>query len=187
MANIEGRMLTVTAGRSVGIEISNKTSSTLENPRTYCFSGHVLINPEDSIPPGKSGSCVFVKTSYSARGSVGVLSYKSDAFTLAVMFSNPFDRVLYNSEFAIELFAGRKHFESMERLYQYMYNHHPPYKCESFGRVELKVPDYQLDVTTQGIQAKATMSNADKAIIKVEIEAKDDHTDNPNYPGKWPM
>ncbi|XP_025038882.2 DELTA-actitoxin-Aas1a-like [Pelodiscus sinensis] len=187
METIEGLMLEVAAGRSVGIEISNKTRSTLENPRTHCFSGHDLVKPENSIPPGKSGSCVFVKTSYSARGSVGVLSYESDAFTLAIMFSNPFDRVLYNSEFAIELFAGRKHFESMERLYQYMYNHGPPYKCESFERVELEMLDGELVVTNQGIQATATVSNKDKATIKVEIKGKDDHTDSPSNPGKWPM
>uniref|UniRef100_A0A8C3SFQ3 Uncharacterized protein n=1 Tax=Chelydra serpentina TaxID=8475 RepID=A0A8C3SFQ3_CHESE len=174
MTNIEETMLQVAAGRCVGIQITNNTRDvTLENPRTYCFSGRALIDPVTRILPGKSGSSVFVKTSYSARGSVGVLSYESEAFTLAIMFSNPFDRLLYSTEFAIELFGGRKHFHSMERLYHYMYDDGPPYMSKTYRRVKLEIQEGQLEVINEEIQVTATMSSFDKSIIKVQIEQKD--------------
>uniref|UniRef100_A0A8C8SPS2 Uncharacterized protein n=1 Tax=Pelusios castaneus TaxID=367368 RepID=A0A8C8SPS2_9SAUR len=186
MADVENILLEVNAGRCVGIQINNNTRDViLESPKTYCFSGHVQKDPEPKIQPGSSGSCVFVKTSYSARGSVGVLSYESDVFTLAILFSNPFDRILYNSEFAIEVFPDRKHFYSMESLYQYMNNHRPPYQCESFARMELKVEtkEKELRVSSQEIQVNATMSDKDKAIIKVQIEEKNPCPPYTAYPG----
>ncbi|XP_053865585.1 DELTA-actitoxin-Aeq1c-like, partial [Malaclemys terrapin pileata] len=154
--------------KRVAIQITNNTRDvTLENPRTYCFSGWVKINPVSNIPPGSSEISVFVKTSDAARGSVGVLSYESDTFTLAIMFSVPYDRLQYYNEFAIELFAGRKHFDSMERLYHYMYNEGPPYPCDSYRKVQVKDPHDQLEVTNQEIQVTATMSNQNKSIIDV--------------------
>ncbi|XP_032642439.2 DELTA-thalatoxin-Avl1a-like [Chelonoidis abingdonii] len=142
--------------------------------RTYCFSGWAMVNPVPQIRPGSSESFLFVKTKFTARGSVGVLSYESDAFTLAIMFSNPFDRLLYDIEFALELFTGRKHFHSMDRLYHYMYSHDPPYKCESFQKIRLTdAMDGKLTVTNQEIQVTATMSNQKKSIIKVQIEQGD--------------
>ncbi|KAG6922204.1 hypothetical protein G0U57_003450 [Chelydra serpentina] len=175
MTNVERLVQEVDAGRCVGIQITNNTRDvTLENPRTYCFSGRAMIDPVPQIPPGSSESFLFVKTSYTACGSVGVLSYESDAFTLAIMFSNPFDRLLYYNEFAIEIFGGRKHFHGMEHLYHYMYSHNPPYKCESFQKMKLvDDKDGQLEVTNQVIQVKATMSNKKKSIVKVQIEQGD--------------
>ncbi|XP_074873970.1 DELTA-thalatoxin-Avl1a-like isoform X2 [Carettochelys insculpta] len=169
--NIEGLLVGVNAGRCVGIEITNCTTDvTLENPRSYCFSGRMIKDPDLLIPPNSSGCCLFVKTSFGARGSVGVLSYESDAFTLVIMFSNPFDRMLYSSEFALEIFTGRKHFEDMERLYQYMYNNGPPFNCASFKKMELTGSHSQLEVTNQEIKVTAIMSNMDKALIKVQVE-----------------
>ncbi|CAM4691412.1 unnamed protein product [Caretta caretta] len=169
LANVGELIVPVAAGRCVGIQITNNTRGvTLENP-----SSRAMIDPESRIPPSSSGSCVFVKTSYTAHGSVGVLSYESAAFTLAIMFSNPFDQFLYSSEFAIELFAGRKQFHSMERLYHYMFSDGPPYKCKSHRKVKLEVQDGQLEVTNEEMQVKATMSSQDKSIIKVQIEQND--------------
>ncbi|XP_044844688.1 DELTA-actitoxin-Aeq1c-like [Mauremys mutica] len=161
-------------GRCVGIQITNNTRDvTLEYPRTYCFSGWAMIEPVSRIPPGSAGNSVFVKTSYTACGSVGVLSYESDVFTLAIMFSNPFDRLRYTSEFAIQIFTGRKHFHSMEHLYHYMYYDGPPYICEYYRKVKLEVTDGQLEVINEEIQVKASMSSKDKSIIQVQIEQKD--------------
>uniref|UniRef100_A0A8C8VPH1 Uncharacterized protein n=1 Tax=Pelusios castaneus TaxID=367368 RepID=A0A8C8VPH1_9SAUR len=172
MANVEKLVQEVDTGRCVGIQITNSTRDvTLENPRIYCFSGHAMIDPVPQILPCSSENFLFVKTSYTARGSVGVLSYESDAITLVIMFSNPFDRILYSCEFAIKLFAGRKHFQSMERLYHYMYSHKPPFKSKSFQRMKLAdTQDGQLEVTKREIQMKATMSNMKKSTIKVQIE-----------------
>ncbi|XP_050783856.1 uncharacterized protein LOC127036725 isoform X2 [Gopherus flavomarginatus] len=153
MINVGELIAPMGAGRCVGIQITNNTRDvTLEYPRTYCFSGRAMIEPLPRIPPGSSGCSVFVKTSYTARGSVGVLSYESDVFTLAIMFSNPFDRVLYTSEFAIQIFTGRKHFHSMEHLYNYMYSNGPPYICKSYQKVKLEVTDGQLEVINEEIQ-----------------------------------
>ncbi|XP_034613395.1 bryoporin-like [Trachemys scripta elegans] len=174
MTNAEELIKQENASKCVAIQITNTTRDvTLENPRTYCFSGWVKINPVSNIPPGSSGISVFVKTSDAARGSVGVLSYESDTFTLAIMFSVPYDRLQYYNEFAIELFAGRKHFDSMERLYHYMYNEGPPYPCDSYKKVQVKVPHDQLEVTNQEIQVTATMSNQNKSIIDVQIKEID--------------
>ncbi|KAH1181124.1 hypothetical protein KIL84_002058 [Mauremys mutica] len=174
MTSIEDLVQDVDATRCVGIQITNNTrGDTLGNPRTYCFSGWAMIEPVSRIPPGSSGSSVFVKTSYTACGSVGVLSYESDVFTLAIMFSNPFDRLRYTSEFAIQIFTGRKHFHSMEHLYHYMYYDGPPYICEYYRKVKLEVTDGQLEVINEEIQVKASMSSNDKSIIQVQIEQKD--------------
>ncbi|KAM9113659.1 uncharacterized protein ACDP82_020296 [Pangshura tecta] len=175
MSNIENLVQDVTVGRCVGIQITNNTRDvTLEYPRTYCFSGWAMIDPVPLIRPGSSECFLFVKTRYTARGSVGVLSYESDAFTLAILFSNPFDRLLYDIEFALELFTGRKHFHSMDRLYRYMYSHDPPYIHESFLKMRLTdAKDGELTVTNQEIQVTATMSNQKKSIIKVQIEQRD--------------
>ncbi|XP_044844686.1 DELTA-sagatoxin-Srs1a-like [Mauremys mutica] len=175
MTSIEDLLQDVTATRCVGIQITNNTTGdTLGNPRTYCFSGWTKIEPVPQIRPGSFGCCVFVKTNYTARGSVGVLSYESDAFTLAIMFSNPYDHVQYCNEFALELFTGRKHFESMEHLYHCMYSHDPPYNCVFFQKMRLTDDDDgELEVTNEKIQVKATMSNQNKSIIKVQIKEKD--------------
>ncbi|XP_044844685.1 uncharacterized protein LOC123350259 [Mauremys mutica] len=190
MTNIEDLIALMDVGRCVGIQITNNTRDvTLEYPRTYCFSGRARKDPVPQIHPGSSESCVFVKTSYTARGSVGVLSYESDAFTLAIMFSNPFDHILYNTEFAIELFAGRKHFDSMENLYHYMYSKVPLYTCESYRKEKLEDLDGKLEVTNEKIQVKATMSKQKKSIIKIQIEQKDPcppYTACSGSPGKWP-
>ncbi|XP_039365682.1 DELTA-actitoxin-Aeq1c-like [Mauremys reevesii] len=174
MTSIEDLVDKVDVYRCVGIQITNNTrGDTLENPRTYCFSGWVKNEPVPQISPGSSESCVFVKTSGTACGSVGVLSYESDTFTLAIMFSSPYDHVQYRNEFALEVFPGRKHFDSMERLYQYMYSYDPPYICESFQKMMLTDgKDGELEVTNEKIQVKATMSNQYKSIIKVQIEEK---------------
>ncbi|XP_024079811.1 DELTA-actitoxin-Aeq1c-like [Terrapene carolina triunguis] len=175
MTNVERLVQEVDAGRCVGIQITNNTRDvTLEYPRNYCFSGWAMIDLVPQIPPGSSGSFLFVKTRSTARGSVGVLSYESNAFTLAIMFSNPFNHMLYDIEFALELFTGRKHFHSMDRLYHYMYSHDPPYMCESFQKTRLTdAKDGQLEVTNQEIQVTATMSKQKKSIIKVQIEQRD--------------
>uniref|UniRef100_A0A8C3HHY5 Uncharacterized protein n=1 Tax=Chrysemys picta bellii TaxID=8478 RepID=A0A8C3HHY5_CHRPI len=138
MTSTEELILEVNASKCVAIQIANNTRDvTLKNPRTYCFSGWVRIDPVPLIPPGSSGTSIFVKTSDTACGSVGVLSYESDTFTLAIMFSVPYNRLQYYNEFAIELFAGRKHFDSMEHLYHYMYNDGPPYPCDSYRKVQV--------------------------------------------------
>ncbi|KAH1181015.1 uncharacterized protein LOC123350258 [Mauremys mutica] len=173
-ASIEKLVHDVAVYQCVGIQITNNTRSvTLGNPRSYCYSGWAKNEPVPQITPGSSKSCVFVKTSGTARGSVGVLSYESDTFTLAIMFSSPYDRNLYSSEFAIQIFTGRKHFDNMEHLYHYMYSHDPPYNCKSFQKMMLTHgKDGELEVTNEKIQVKATMSKEYKSIIKVQIKEK---------------
>ncbi|XP_075770543.1 DELTA-thalatoxin-Avl1a-like [Pelodiscus sinensis] len=179
MATVEKVVGELNVGRCVGIEIFNKTENvTLENPRTFCFSGYIWTEPTPEIPPRGSGSSVFVKKGRTACGSVGVLSYESNNFTLAIMFSNPFDYNLYGIEFALELYNGRTHFDSMERLYHYMYSGGPPYQCNSFKKAVLQGWNPgELRVRNREIEVKATMTSNYKSYIKVQIEQT-----NPSLP-----
>nr|XP_014427498.1 DELTA-thalatoxin-Avl1a-like [Pelodiscus sinensis] len=172
MTTVERVVGNLNFGRCVGIEIFNNTENvTLENPRTYCKSGNVWMEPTPEIPPGGSGSSVFVKKGRTACGSVGVLSYESNIFTLAIMFSNPFNYNLYNIEFALQLCSGRQQFDSMERLYSYMHGGGPPYQCHSFRKAVLRGWNPgELRVRNQEIEVKATMTSNYKSYIRVQIE-----------------
>ncbi|KAG6922802.1 hypothetical protein G0U57_000994, partial [Chelydra serpentina] len=63
-------------------------------------------------------------------------------------------------EFAIELFGGRKHFDSMEHLYHYMYSDGPPYECESYRKVKVEGQEGQLEVTNEKIQLEMLLKEA---------------------------
>ncbi|XP_039374351.1 uncharacterized protein LOC120394178 isoform X1 [Mauremys reevesii] len=159
--------------RSVEIEITNESRDvTLHSPRSYCFSGHSLLPPSPRIPPGSKESCLFTKGRYSFRGSVGLLVYNSDAFTLAIMFSNPFDYNLYCVEFGLEICPGKEHLGDMEEVYARMYNYMPASSCTTFKKAKLGQCQEALVVTTGNIRVMATMSNAAKAVIKVLVEEK---------------
>ncbi|XP_067406893.1 DELTA-sagatoxin-Srs1a-like [Emydura macquarii macquarii] len=159
--------------RSVEIEITNETREViLHSPRSYCVSGHSLQPPSPRILPGSKESCLFTKGRYSFRGSVGLLVYNSDAFTLAVMFSNPFDYNFHCIEFALEISPGKDHLSKMEEIYARMYNCTPADGCTMFKKAKLGECQEALVVTAGNIRVMATMSNAAKAVIKVLIEDK---------------
>nr|XP_006132209.1 DELTA-thalatoxin-Avl1a-like [Pelodiscus sinensis]XP_025045012.1 DELTA-thalatoxin-Avl1a-like [Pelodiscus sinensis]XP_025045013.1 DELTA-thalatoxin-Avl1a-like [Pelodiscus sinensis] len=159
--------------RSVEIEITNNSQDlTLHSPRSYCYSGHSLLPPSLRIPPGSKESCLFTKGRFSFRGSAGLLVYDSDAFTLAIMFSNPFDYNLYSIEFGLEISPGKEHLGNLEDVYTRMYNYTPTNSSSTFKRAKLGQCQEALVVTAGHIRVMATMSNAAKAVIKVLVEEK---------------
>ncbi|CAM4617109.1 unnamed protein product [Lepidochelys kempii] len=151
---------------------------------SYCFSGHSLLPPSPQILPGSKESCLFTKGRYCFRGSVGLLVYKSDAFTLAIMFSNPFDYNLYCVEFGLEICPGKEHLGDMEEVYARMYNYMPANSCTTFKKAKLGQCQEALVVSAGNIRVTATMSNAAKAVIKVLVEEKGNpppYSKNPIY------
>ncbi|XP_059574505.1 hydra actinoporin-like toxin 3 isoform X1 [Alligator mississippiensis] len=174
---IQSLVATTDVGRCVGIEIINQTQNlTLHSPRYYCFSGHSLIPPVLKITPGSTANCVFVKTRYSLRGSVGILAYEAGDFILALVFSNPFDYVLYNIQFALSITDDKYFYDSMEAAY-YRIIKNSFRNSTSIQKVSLSQCHETVKVTARNISAQATMSNDSKAILRVLIE-----TDNIPHP-----
>ncbi|CAM5173125.1 unnamed protein product [Eretmochelys imbricata] len=169
--------------RSVETEITNESRDvTLHSPRSYCFSGHSLLPPSPRILPGSKESCLFTKGRYSFRGSMGLLVYNSDAFTLAIMFSNPFDYNLYCVEFGLKICPGKEHLGDMEEVYARMYNYMPANSCTTFKKAKQGQCQEALVVTAGNVMA--TMSNAAKTVIKVFVEEKGNpppYSKNPIY------
>nr|XP_009675109.1 PREDICTED: uncharacterized protein LOC104145339 [Struthio camelus australis] len=169
--SFEHLMRDVTAGRCVGIAITNNLEHvTLRNPRSYCFSGHSHPPPPVQIPTGTVGKCVFVKRSYSLRGSVGVLVYEADTFCLAIMFSNPFDYNLYYIEFGLKLIPKDRQFQSVEDLFRDMMESSPLQEVTTFQKMKLSYSQGPLQVTMDNVRVTATMSNASKAVLTVLLE-----------------
>ncbi|XP_068779569.1 uncharacterized protein [Struthio camelus] len=162
--------------RRVEIEIANKTRNvTLHTPRSYCFSGYSCIPPSPKIPPGATGSCQFTNVVLSFRGSVGVLVYEADSFTLAILFSNPYDYNIFNMEVALEISMEKAHLGSLEDVYKRMYNSLPAgnIKDTTFQRAKLHACQETLTVSSNHVRVMATMSNAADSVIKVIVEDKD--------------
>uniref|UniRef100_A0A8C8RTB7 Uncharacterized protein n=1 Tax=Pelusios castaneus TaxID=367368 RepID=A0A8C8RTB7_9SAUR len=170
--------------RRVEIEIFNRTKDvTLHSPRSYCFSGHSLLPPSPKILPGSNATCLFAKGRFSFRGSVGLLVYNSDAFTLAIMFSNPFDYILYHVKFAVEISPDKDHLGNLKEIYENMCNNNTPTNiCSSLKKVKLDKYQETLVVTSRNIHVMATMSNAANAVIKVIVEDKGNPPANSNNP-----
>ncbi|XP_025976426.1 uncharacterized protein LOC112995597 [Dromaius novaehollandiae] len=169
---------TINVCRSVIIEITNKTRNvTLQDFRSYCFSGQVHSPVPFEIGPGSSGECVFAKTPYSLRGSVGVLVCTFDSSALAIMFSNPFDYILYRIEFALEIFKMENHMGRLHDVYSKMMGSKAYSSSRLFQRAHADSGQETLEVSKGNIRVRAKMSNNEKAVMKVQIE----DTDPPPY------
>ncbi|XP_068519950.1 DELTA-thalatoxin-Avl1a-like [Anas acuta] len=176
--NLESLMGNTEVCRSVGVEIINNTKNvTLEDFRSYCVSGNIQIVPPFEIGPQSVGVCTFAKTSYSLRGSVGVLVCKASSFSLAIMFSNPFDYALYSIEFALELFKTENHMVRLHEVFSRMMERKSYGSSTLFQRATLASDHETLEVSSGNIRVRARMSNSAKAILKVQV----DDIDPPPY------
>nr|XP_027304034.2 DELTA-thalatoxin-Avl1a-like isoform X2 [Anas platyrhynchos] len=176
--DLESLMGNIEVCRSVGVEIINNTKNvTLEDFRSYCFSGNIQILPPFEIGPQSVGVCIFAKTRYSLRGSVGVLVCKASSFSLAIMFSNPFDYVLYSIEFALELFKTENHMVRLHEVFSRMMERKSYDSSTLFQRATLASNHETLEVSSGNIRVRARMSNSSKAILKVQV----DDIDPPPY------
>lgn len=145
--------------------------------RSYCFSGKIRTVLPFEIGPQSIGRCIFAKTPYSLRGSVGVLVCKSSSFSLAIMFSNPFDYNLYRIEFALELFKAENHMGSLHAVFSRMMESKPYCTSTLFQRAKVESEHETLQVSSGSIRVRAKMSNSAKAILKVQV----DDIDPPPY------
>ncbi|XP_032060998.1 uncharacterized protein LOC116500190 isoform X2 [Aythya fuligula] len=177
-SDLESLMGNIEVCRSVGVEIINNTKKvTLEDFRSYCFSGKIRTVHPFEIGPQSVGRCIFAKTPYSLRGSVGVLVCKASSFSLAIMFSNPFDYVLYSIEFALELFKTENHMGNLHAVFSNMMESKPYCRSTLFQRAQLASDHETLEVSLGNIRVRAKMSNSAKAILKVQV----DDIDPPPY------
>ncbi|POI33347.1 hypothetical protein CIB84_002900 [Bambusicola thoracicus] len=169
--SVESLMRTIAVCRSVGLEIINRTKTvTLRGFRSYCFSGKIVTTLPFEIGPDSKGICVFAKTPYSLRGSVGTVVCKADTFFLAITFSNPFDYILYKIEFALEIFTEQNHLGNLSDVFSRMLKSKPYCGSSLFQRAALGYEHETLEVSKGNVRVQAKMSNNQKAILKVQLE-----------------
>lgn len=127
---------------------------------------------EDPLPP-MVGPCspattMFNKTTGAATGAVGVFTY--DLFNadlndynhlLAIMFSVPFDRVLYSNWFAVGIFERGSNCDY--NLFNKMYN------GSEINFVRAKANGSGISYEGDYVIVSASMSDSVEAILKVEI------------------
>ncbi|XP_069504152.1 uncharacterized protein [Ambystoma mexicanum] len=162
----------IEVGRCVAIEITNNSKYTLRYSGFYCKSGKVSVTPKPDILPNTIDCPVFCKTSYTARGSVGILIYNlgtSSMSRLAVLFSNPFDYNLYDQTFALHVTDSGA---IPEHLYESMYDQWK--NLSYYMRAEGEFIQNLLTLTYHDIKVTGNMSPDYKSILKLTIE---------DYPG----
>lgn len=161
--------------RTVEIQISNTTQDiTLENPRTYFYSGHSSFPPSPSVPPGSSDTCQFSSPPF--QGCVGVLVYEATIFTLAIFFSNPLDYNLFPMELGLELSLLKAHLGKLEDTYTRMSQRGTPPTTNGATvshRVTLDSCQEPVQVSVGRIKVTATMSNTRRSVIRVVLEEQE--------------
>ncbi|XP_073720794.1 DELTA-stichotoxin-Hcr4a-like [Misgurnus anguillicaudatus] len=153
--------------RSCTIEINNMSEAySLNNPKFYMCSGCCWHPPQPTISFKNIGVCAFTKIAFTAFGAVGVLTYdlclenQECTDRMAILFSVPFNG-LYNNTFGVGVISTDR--VCNEAMYEKMYYEND----NSFIRGKAK--DGGITYNAQRVKLEATMSNAGKAIIKVEI------------------
>ncbi|KAL6478454.1 hypothetical protein MHYP_G00142890 [Metynnis hypsauchen] len=165
--SVEQISQSINTGRNVTIEITNHSNNfTLTNPRTYTYSGYCYHPPQPTIGKMMREACSFSKTSHTACGSVGVLTYQilsnegKHVGDLAIMFSVPYDYNQYENMFALGIYEPNKACD--KNLYTEMYYCEGPFKREN-GTGNCII------YSGKGVELKGTMSDFGQSIIRVEF------------------
>ncbi|XP_039681428.1 bryoporin-like [Perca fluviatilis] len=150
--------------RQCYITVINYSSEyTLCNPCQYTQSGRCTQTPTPQIGPQSYGRALFTKTPYTARGSVGVMTYdlQHSTYKIAVMFQVPYDYSMFSNVYAVGIFD-----KSQECNYDLYYKmlYKPP---TSFVRGEAKGPS--LTYKGDRVNIVATMTDQFEAVIHVEV------------------
>ncbi|XP_075770554.1 uncharacterized protein LOC142823407 isoform X2 [Pelodiscus sinensis] len=169
--DIEEILRGVSPSRCVGVEITNRSSVSLRNPSVFCSSGHTRIPPIPVINPGCKETCVFVKRELSTWGVTGALAYEWPGFSLAIMFFNPFNSSVRSLEYALDIREGSMDGRELESMYHSMRGHRP--LSSTYQKDQLGKNATGLVVTLGNFEISATMSNHNKAALRVLIEEKD--------------
>ncbi|XP_032393462.1 bryoporin [Etheostoma spectabile] len=140
------------------------SENTLLNPCQYTDSGSCTQTPSPRIGPHSSGSALFTKTPYTAKGSVGILTYELQDSTvqIAVMFSVPYDYNLYSNVYAVGIFDKSQEC-NYDLYYEMLYN-----PSTTFVRGEAKGPS--LTYKGDRVTIVATMTDLSEAVINVEVK-----------------
>ncbi|KAL9822968.1 uncharacterized protein GJ701_016088 [Geothlypis trichas] len=158
--------------RTVEIQISNSTQNvTLENPRTYFYSGHSSVPPSPAVPPGSSDTCQFSSPLFC--GCCGVLVYEATTFTVAIFFSNPLDYNRFPMELGLELSLLKAHLGSLEDTYSRMSQMRASFTTNGTtvcGHVTLDTCQEPVQVSVGHVRVTATMSNTRSSIVRVVLQ-----------------
>uniref|UniRef100_A0A3B1JNX4 Uncharacterized protein n=1 Tax=Astyanax mexicanus TaxID=7994 RepID=A0A3B1JNX4_ASTMX len=152
--------------RKVKISITNNSMHTLEQPRIYTYSGHCHHTPQPTISKNNKESCSFTKSSLSAWGAAGVLTYRihTDAQNcigeLAIMFSVPYNYTIYENCFALGFLNEGDPCD--EKLYSQMYYKDGPFMRASGTGSSIKFSQDNILVT-------GTMSPQSQSVMIVEF------------------
>ncbi|KAK0139188.1 DELTA-sagatoxin-Srs1a [Merluccius polli] len=157
--------------RECNVRIENSTKSyCLKNLRTHIISGDVDTPLPTDIKVATTGKACFTKTPWAAKGAVGVFTYdlvnsgSESLWKIAVMFSVPYDFVLYHNWFAVGIFDSCT--ECDYDMYELMYlkdQHHFRRKKAKDGHITYKHGD---------IVFEASMS--DTITPKLKLTVKED-------------
>uniref|UniRef100_A0A3Q2WY50 Uncharacterized protein n=1 Tax=Haplochromis burtoni TaxID=8153 RepID=A0A3Q2WY50_HAPBU len=155
--------------RQSGIYITNKSDRyTLCNPSLYLSSGLCQIPLPTKLECFESGNTLFSKTGGTGRGSVGVFTYDLyDPATdradnkIAVMFSVPFDYILYSNWYAVGVFDKKTNCDY--DLYCKMYH------GDERGFIRGKADGHDLIHTVDDVTIKSSMTNSSVATLKVDV------------------
>ncbi|XP_076867089.1 uncharacterized protein LOC143518482 [Brachyhypopomus gauderio] len=169
--SIEQISNSINTSRNIVIQITNYSDSyILRNPRVYTNSGYCQTPPQPTIQKKTVEACSFTKTSDTARGAVGVLTYqilndkKNTVGELAIMFSVPYDYNLYENWFALGIFNNG--ILCNDDLFNQMY-YGASTKLGQFTRG--KATGSEITFSTGDLTVKGTMSPAAKSVMKVEF------------------
>lgn len=139
--------------------------------RVFSESGCCEVPPPPVVAPCSAASALFSKAPGSATGSVGVLTYdlynadlNDQSHLVAVMYSVPFDRVLYSNWFAVGIFDRDTNCDY--NLYDVMYN-------GSEDRfIRAKADGSCISYNNGYIAVSASMSDSCEAVLRMDIDER---------------
>ncbi|CAG6021232.1 unnamed protein product [Menidia menidia] len=151
------------------VEISNNSNCyTLANPRVFTESGYCEVPLPPMVGPCSAVKAHFNKTTGAATGAVGVFTY--DLFNadlndyshiMAVMFSVPYDRILYSNWCAVGILAKGNYCD--HSLYDTMYN------GSENNFVRGKADGSNISYEGDFVIVSASMSDTGEAVLRVDI------------------
>uniref|UniRef100_A0A4W4FDA6 DELTA-sagatoxin-Srs1a n=1 Tax=Electrophorus electricus TaxID=8005 RepID=A0A4W4FDA6_ELEEL len=155
--------------RNVVIQITNY-KLLLFLYRVYTKSGYCLSPPQPTIRKKTTEACSFTKTSDTACGAVGILTYTiltdecNSVGELVIMFSVPYDYNIYENWLALGIFNTS--ISCNDELFNRLYYDPSTNDCP-FARG--KGAGSGIAYSTGQICVKGTMSPAGKSVMKVEF------------------
>ncbi|KAM3862666.1 DELTA-sagatoxin-Srs1a-like [Diretmus argenteus] len=155
--------------RHCSIEINNISCSyTLSNLRVFTESGCCEVPLPPMVGPCSIGSALFNKTTGATTGAVGVFTYdllnpdlNDYSHVMAVMFSVPYDRILYSNWFAVGIFERGN--DCDYNLYNMMYSGGEDHFVR--GKADGSWISYEGDYVT----VRASMSDSGEAVLRVDV------------------